>query len=178
MTRQSFVISIVPFPYILRDLHLGVCPYVAFIKRIMILPRKSVSAAEVEKFQSVLSATARRNISVRQMRLALKSQWSHRGYGDGGLHMGDFRRNYQPVVSYKGFPGCSHSFLSISSQWKLRGTCMSTIEGPLCFAVPYDENSRRGHGAQFSQGSELVRAWKRDVPLCARDKDAASWIYE
>lgn len=60
-TRQAFVVAVVPFAYVFRDLHFGFCTYLA--GGVSVLPGKFVPAAHIEEFEGAASAGTRGHVA-------------------------------------------------------------------------------------------------------------------
>lgn len=107
-TRQAFVVSVVPFPYVFCDLHFCFCTYVA--GSVGVLPGKFVAAANVEEFEGAASPGARGYVAKRVPWSApVQSRWNrlanpNQEYGmcmRKGVHVGELGGNNEPVIAHQ-----------------------------------------------------------------------------
>jgi len=77
------------------------------------------------------------------------------------IHMGDFVRHDQPIVSDQRCPRRSYPFLPVGCQRQFGSACMSTVEGPLRLAMADD----KGAGGCHVELQESAGAGKRGEQL-------------
>lgn len=66
--------------------------------------------------------------------------------------MSQLPRHNKPIISHQRLPCSEDAFLAVGGEKELGGAGVAAIEGPFCFAVADDEDSRGGHCCVFAGG--------------------------
>lgn len=78
-------------------------------------------------------------------RATIKRVAHPKGTTRGCLHVDEFVRVDEAIFADKGLSRCANSLLAIGSEGDVGSARVPAVEGPFCFAVADEEQSRRGH---------------------------------
>ena len=145
---QALVVSIVPFPYVRRYLHLGFSQTIAW--GVGFAPWKGLVAAEMKEFEGSLGAMTRGDVT---WKCELEEDGAEEKSEQWILHVWYLAGNNQPIRPDQSFASCLYALLPICGEWNVAGAGMAAIERPFGFAVADDENAWSGHWRRGKLGA-------------------------